>query len=700
MDCGLNRVELDRMYRAVRHRLLGEEPRPLVIAGRTVRRRLGTGGSGIVYAAHDPGLDREVAIKLVHRRSAAVGILDEARALASVAHPNVVSIYDVGRDGDEVFIVMELVRGATLDVWCTGRTRADILRVLAEIADGLACIHAAGLCHGDVKPRNVIVGSDGRPRLVDFGLAGARAEPGGQAIGTPGYLAPELRGGGAPSPRADQYAFFACARDAVQPARGLAPILARGLARDPGDRFPDLATVARVLRSPRRSNARLVLALGLAIAAAIVWTRPAGPDCMPPTITPPLPAALEQGLAAQAGTVGEHVASQLRSRFAEWSASWSDAHRTICRATWEQRGQDEALLDVRMRCLERARRAADALAHAIDPDDADVPTHALAAVDALPRPAECIDAERSGASTHPELTATLERAQTLRRLGRYGDARPLVVDVRARATELRSAVLLAETGIELAAMDAQGGDPPATIAMLRETIASARESGRIDLEASAWLSLVFVETTRTDRHDDARRDLVDARVAVRMGGRARDRIRLSSIEGLLASADGELDAAHASMREAVVAAEAIVPPEPALLATMLSNLAGITRARGDVEGARVLEERALDLRIATLGAAHPDVAASHMNLAMQCEREGDLAAALDHYDRVLVVAAQIVGADDPGLARVYLPRGELLAALGENARARADLSRAIELAARGDLPRVAAKAEAVLRTLP
>ncbi|HWB74291.1 MAG TPA: serine/threonine-protein kinase [Nannocystaceae bacterium] len=699
MDCGLNTVELDRIYRAVRHRLLGEAPRPLLIAGRIVRRRLGTGGSGIVYAAYDPTLDREVAIKLVHRRSTAVGVLDEARALASIAHPNVVAIYDVGRDGDDVFIVMELVRGATLDVWRTGRTRAEIVGVLAEIADGLACVHAAGLCHGDVKPRNVIVGSDGRPRLVDFGLARARAEPGHAPAGTPGYLAPELRAGGAPSPRSDQWAFFVCVHEALRPAGRLAHVIARGLADDPDERFDDLGSAARALRSGGRSRPRRVLVGALAIAAAVVWARPADPKCTPPSIVLPLPAALDTGLTAQAGALGEQVATQLRARAAEWSASWSDAYATICRATWQHATQGEALLDVRMRCLDHARRAADALSVAIDPTDPGVPTLALAAVDALPRPTECITAEVAGASTHPELVATLERAQALRRLGKYGDARPLIVEVRTRAAELRSSALLAESGLELAAMDAQGADPPATIATLRETIAAAHEIGRVDLEASAWLSLVFVETVRTEQLDDARRDLVDARVAVRLGGRARDRIRLRSIEALLARADGDLEAAHTLLREAVDAAEAIAPPEPALVATMLSNLAGITRARGDVHGSRALEQRALDLRIAALGPAHPDVAASHMNLAMQCEREGDREGALQHYDRVLAVAEQIVGADEPGLARVYLPRAELLVALGESERARADLQRAIDLTADGQLPDVSARARAALETL-
>jgi serine/threonine protein kinase len=130
---------------------------------------------GVVYKAHDPDLGRMVAIKLVHAGSTAARstrLLREAQAIARVAHPNIVAIYDVGLVDDQVFIAMEYVEGQWLRDWMsTGpRTLREILHVFEQCAHGLAAAHDAGLVHRDFKPENVLLGSDGRVRVVDFGL--------------------------------------------------------------------------------------------------------------------------------------------------------------------------------------------------------------------------------------------------------------------------------------------------------------------------------------------------------------------------------------------------------------------------------------------------------------------------------------------------------------------------------------------------
>jgi serine/threonine protein kinase len=152
-----------------------------------IRRALGTGGMGTVYAAEDPELGRQVALKLLHGGSlgggagreavtAARRIMREARLAARVSHPNVVSIYEVGPFGDQVFIAMELVKGNSLSRWLAGRPRsvAEILDVMVGAGRGLAAAHAAGLVHRDFKPDNVLIGSDGRAQVGDFGLARRR----------------------------------------------------------------------------------------------------------------------------------------------------------------------------------------------------------------------------------------------------------------------------------------------------------------------------------------------------------------------------------------------------------------------------------------------------------------------------------------------------------------------------------------------
>jgi tetratricopeptide (TPR) repeat protein/predicted Ser/Thr protein kinase len=174
-------------------------------------RILGEGGMGVVLLAHDPELDRPIALKLLlSDEDERTRLLHEARAMARVSHPNVVTVHDVGVHAGRVFIAMEFVEGATLHEWLqTPRSAGDILAVMAAAGRGLLAAHQAGVVHGDFKPENVLVGSDGRVRVSDFGLA-VRAEacssPFGRG-GTPLYMAPEQHRGERASVRSDQYAF-------------------------------------------------------------------------------------------------------------------------------------------------------------------------------------------------------------------------------------------------------------------------------------------------------------------------------------------------------------------------------------------------------------------------------------------------------------------------------------------------------------
>jgi eukaryotic-like serine/threonine-protein kinase len=158
---------------------------------------LGAGGMGIVLAALDPPLERTVALKLVRgveRSPAAVAaararLVAEAKAMARVAHPNVVAVYEVVEEGDELFIAMERVDGADLATWLATapRSRAERLRAVVDAGRGIAAAHAAGLVHRDIKPANILIGRDGRARITDLGLAAAIAD--GPLAGGPGLAA-------------------------------------------------------------------------------------------------------------------------------------------------------------------------------------------------------------------------------------------------------------------------------------------------------------------------------------------------------------------------------------------------------------------------------------------------------------------------------------------------------------------------------
>jgi tetratricopeptide (TPR) repeat protein/predicted Ser/Thr protein kinase len=292
--------------------------------------QLGRGGMGVVYAAFDPQLDRKVALKLLHTQagegtdatSGRPRLLREAQALAKLAHPNVITIHDVGTVEGAVFIAMEFIEGQTLGDWAeVGRPWREVIAMFAAAGRGIAAAHRAGIVHRDFKPDNVMIGKDGRPRVLDFGLARA-ADLGGVArapsepppelplltsstfdtkltvtgavMGTPAYMAPEQHHGHAVDERSDQFSFCVAVYEALYgerpfagdtlaalafavlhgkvrepPANSAVPgwlrkVVLRGLARDPSERYASMDELLREFdRDPTRTRTIALASVGL-----------------------------------------------------------------------------------------------------------------------------------------------------------------------------------------------------------------------------------------------------------------------------------------------------------------------------------------------------------------------------------------------------------------------------------------------------
>lgn len=178
-----------------------------------LQRVLGRGAQATVWLGWDPKLQREVAVKVVNAGASTDVItewLAEARATSALAHPGIVPVYDADQDGEAVFLVFERVDGPTLFDKLKGmgpmpaREAAELMR---EVLDALAFAHARGVVHRDLKPSNILVGSDGRARVMDFGIAAKiAAAHDGRIVGTPGYISPEAASGQAPAPAMDVFA--------------------------------------------------------------------------------------------------------------------------------------------------------------------------------------------------------------------------------------------------------------------------------------------------------------------------------------------------------------------------------------------------------------------------------------------------------------------------------------------------------------
>ena len=446
--------ESQRLRASLRSKMFGVAAAPISIGRFKVLETVGSGGMGVVYAAYDEELDRRVAVKLLRSGvgdDASVGkgrLLREAQALAKLSHPNVVQVYEAGTFDGRVFLAMEFLPGPTLRDWLLDEPRPwrQVLDHFVEAGEGLAAAHREGIVHRDLKPANLLLGSDGRVRVVDFGLARAdgpvrvdapddgETEPSsafgieltqtGEIMGTPAYMAPEQARQEGVDARSDQYSFcvalyeglfgqrphvgrstaeviVAVAEGIVQPPpRGtkvparVTRAIMRGLSADPARRFPSMSALLVEL-SPERRGWWKWAAAGTAVAAVLTAFIP-GPspcpsfdDALDPAWSPAQRAALEQAFAASGAPQSEAAARHVGAQLDAYAAQWLEARRDACESHLERHEQSARLHDLRVACLLERRVELSTLARTLGEADATVVEHAPEAVLELPSPAAC-----------------------------------------------------------------------------------------------------------------------------------------------------------------------------------------------------------------------------------------------------------------------------------------------------------------------
>ncbi len=545
--------ELARVGASLSRRLFsGFPPR---IGRYRIAGRIGAGGMGQVYRGHDPTLGRPVAIKVLGEARAASAnvieheaLLGEARAMASISHPNVIEVYEVGVDARRVFIAMELVDGATLGHWVSDEKPGwvEIVRAYVQAGEGLHAAHAAGIVHRDFKPSNALIGRDGRVRVLDFGLATEAADADAEPIaGTPAYMAPEVLRGEPATPRSDQFSFCVSVWQALFGGRPFAAVtvtgmrraaegqrlvrpdgtsvpksvidgLIRGLHPDPEQRWPSLEALLDVLRKPVKPRGpfrALAFITGwvgwkVAAGAILVALFPAFGDANP---CEELHSRLKSDWSDQRrASIASAFADQGRAE--RWSAfddvvdarirGLADAYANVC----EGRRIDEetVVLDTELACLRRRYVSLERMLAAVPEADAaqlvrieDAVHHAASQSACSDGPSQVLPPRMVAALA--EADAQLAEVEVLRTADRYDEASALLRELSAQAQQLRYEPLQARVASTRADVEIVRGD----MAVAEDALATAYQLAlalsdhQLALSAATRLTaLVGVELSR------------------------------------------------------------------------------------------------------------------------------------------------------------------------------------------------------------
>ncbi len=675
------------------------------------RRLVGAGGMGVVVAAHDPDLQRDVAIKLV-----VTGDDDrplrEAQAMARLSHPNVVQVYEVIRLGTRTALVMELVEGEELRAWQKGRPWREIVDAYVQASRGLAAAHRAGIVHRDFKPSNVLVSRDGGVRVTDFGLARSAAtdvEATGM-VGTPAYMAPEQHRGGALDPRTDQWGLACALYEALHGRRpfasaeatGLADAVSRGAIEDepvdspvprrvraairralspaPDDRFPGIDEFARALAPPSRRGwvvlaAAAVALASLAVIAALVrpgqraaacqglgrpvqalWTSAARADLRTRLLAPTI--------AVPAATV-ERVLRDLDG----YADAWASARTGACMDT-RQGVRSAATLDQRMQCLDGRLSELSGLLDGVASGDARALRATSDAVAGLRPVARCADPpgppRPTGGAQAGELAAgedALARARAALSLGQFERALPLAERAITAGEQAGDQALTAAALVVRGECEDRLDRDPAALTTYQRAAKVAAQARDQELVADALSRAFLVEGNHLGRRGDALRARPFIELALDSAGQP-DAVRaqwLHFLAILLYPDPSTLEEAWTHERTSLAIRQRTLPAGHLYIVDSMETLANIEATRKNFAEAHRLLTEVLQARVASRGPADALVSSAYNNLGGLEIHRGDLLAAVGHLQRALDVAAasgqpSTTAAYNLGLAQLDLGR--------------------------------------------
>jgi eukaryotic-like serine/threonine-protein kinase len=702
---------------------------PRSIGRYRLRRVIGSGAFGTVYEADDPELDRRVAVKVltVRSRKEATRVIREAQLLATLSHPNIVQVFEVGAidEGHTPYVVMELVEGPTLRAWSSKCERSwrEVLEVLLAVGRGVWTAHRAGIIHRDLKPENVLIGTDGRARVIDFGLAlfvddapgserasTLRSGPGpgtsvrltatGQVMGTPAYMAPEVFKGRF-TPLSDQFALCVTlyealfgkrpfeantvddlrakvlAREARAPARQRTPrrivaIVLRGLRRAPEERFGDLGQLIDALERASRTRRWLpaipglvVLGGGLAIVSMDSPSEPLAESCA-------------VGDAAWARFHRDaKIPETLTSQLADYQRQWQETEQALCSAgpiDWERR-----------RCLDRGLRDVAALVSVVRDMDA---REANQAVARLTEPAQCAALARDQItppppSLEPEVARLEQRMSSLRALTATAQIKAGVEEserLLAEARELGYAPLLADIAYLRGWSLLLGSDYEGSRAVLEEAFFIAQRHGMAHAAIRAAGEIVRVTGYYLADLPTARLWVAHAETAYRRAGLdpSADGRFQESLAGL-AEREGDLEGATEILRRALAAVIEAGDDETLLHAGLTNHLGIVLYRREACREAIVHQQTAASIYERLHGHDSPSHAAVLDAIGLCSLKLGDHHAAHEHHLAALEIRKATLAPDHLDLGGSYGNMGQALQELGRYDESLEYLDRAVDL---------------------
>jgi tetratricopeptide (TPR) repeat protein len=708
---------------------------------------LGSGGAGMVWAAHDPKLDRKVALKLVRHAGEEhdARLLLEARALARLSHPNIVHVYDVGNErlGDEslLYIAMELLEGGTLRAWMkTPRRTDEVLAVLRAVGQGLAAAHDAGLVHRDFKPDNVLLGREGRPRVVDFGLVrhhglddeAVTTQPvidaparvitrTGAVMGTPAYMAPEQYERASVDAKSDQFAFCVTLFEALhgeRPFRGdtiselaqritsgqqslptrprplprrLRRVLERGLAVDPAARFDSMHELLEQLEERRRN--RVVLALGVAGVAAVgSYALSLRSQCTDGSeeLAGLWDSEARASLRAAIVADGKDSAARVAESADAAGEAWAEAWRTSWRDTCEQAQQTERMKDLRAACLHTRRSELAAVVKVVHDANAQSTMRAAELLLGLRSPTICDRTEALEEAIEPPdpaianeveaQRAALTEAKTLDQSGDRSRAKEIALAVLTRARELGYRPLLAEAEAAMASLSSSLGDLDTAEAMATAAFQDALATDHVEQLAFAANHMVYLLAVQRRKPELAEPWLGHAAAATdRIHDDGTARARLLHREGQLRTRQNRLDEAADLMRRSCELGDESRGENSPESLQCWTNLGTVEEMRGRLDEALEIGERVLAMRVALFGPSHPDVAFSHNMLGSVMNRRGDRTASIEHFREAARVFEETSGPWHHELGVALYNLGNRLRESGDDPGAREVYQRALAI---------------------